>query len=185
MKLLPSVSFIAIVGFSLMGSSFVSAQSSDYSAPNGGTFMCDTDGSTCTFDGNRAFSNNSAGGSLNFGPDGRVWIASDSATATLSLGACTSGTCPTTCMFGCTCVQPDGTDCPLDIVIETTTAPTRAPTVVTESTTVESTTVETTTAPSRAPTVVTEKDPASAASFWKASSQTVAAIAFVAALVGF
>jgi hypothetical protein len=138
MKLLLA-SLVATVGVFLVTSpAKVSAQTTipgrpnTFTLSNGATFACDVAGSKCQVTGD--FTEDSVtieGGRISNVLSGPQWTVFDVTTDVLTVGVCSGDDCSVTCNYGCTCTQPDATECPF---IVATRAPTQAPSMVSERT---------------------------------------------------
>jgi hypothetical protein len=132
MKLLLA-SLVATAGVFLVASpAIVSAQTTipgrpnTFTLPNGATFACEDAGSICQVTGDFASDVVTIeGGRISNVLDGPRWTALNVTNDVLTVGVCSGDDCSVTCTYGCTCTQPDDTECPFMVV---TRAPTTAPT---------------------------------------------------------
>jgi hypothetical protein len=162
MKLLLA-SLVATVGVFLVASpATVSAQTTIPGRPNtftlangGGTFACEDDGSICQVTGDFAEGTLTIGGGrISNVLDGPRWTALDATNDVLTVGVCSGDDCSVTCTYGCTCTQPDDTECPFMVVKP---SPSVAPSMASERTT-------------SAPSPSTSSDDGSGVSSWQAST---------------
>jgi hypothetical protein len=135
MKLL-FASQIATAGvFLLISPATVSAQieQNQFTLPDGGTFTCEDFASRCqVMSGFSADNVTSVGGRITNVQNGRTqWTVLDAPNDVLTVGVCTRDDCTVECNFGCTCTQPDDTECGSAVVTE---APTQAPSTIAPST---------------------------------------------------
>jgi hypothetical protein len=134
MKLLLA-SLVATAGIFLVASpAMVSAQTmipgrnNDFTLPDGANFTCDALQLKCFVTGDFDTVTNVAGGRITNVLDGPIWAVQDETNNLLTVGVCgTVGDCVVTCNFGCTCTQPDDTECPFIVAPEQTRSPTQAP----------------------------------------------------------
>jgi hypothetical protein len=136
MKLLLT-SLVATAGVFLMASpAIVSAQTmipgrpNHFTLPDGANFTCDALQSRCAVTGDFGAATNVAGWRLTSTIDGPSWAVLDETNNLITVGVCgTVDDCVVTCNFGCTCTQPDDTECPFIVAIRSPTpAPTKIPT---------------------------------------------------------
>jgi hypothetical protein len=114
----------------------VSAQTSipgrpnTFTLPDGGTFACEDAGSICQVTGDFAEGTVTfEGGRISNVLDGPHWTALNATNDVLTVGVCSGDDCSVTCTYGCTCTQPDDTECPFVVV---TRSPTAAPSMASE-----------------------------------------------------
>jgi hypothetical protein len=139
MKLLLASQLATACVFLVTSPATVSAQTgtpgskNEFTLPDGGTFTCDTFGSRCqVMSGFEADNVTSVGGRITNVQDGRTqWTSLDAPNDVLTVGVCTRDDCTVECNYGCTCTQPDDTECDSVVVTE---APTQAPTTQAPST---------------------------------------------------
>ena len=136
MKLLLA-SLVATAGVFLVASpATVSAQTTipgrpnTFTLPNGGIFACEDAGSICQVTGDfAADAVTFEGGRISNVLDGPRWTALNATNDVLTVGVCSGEDCSVTCNYGCTCTQPDDTECPFMVV---TRSPTIAPSMASE-----------------------------------------------------
>jgi hypothetical protein len=120
MKLLLASQIATACVFLVTSPATVSAQTAtseskyEFTLKKGGTFTCDVAGSKCqVMVGFDADDVTSVGGRINNVLGGPTqWIALDAANDVLTVGVCSGDDCTVECNYGCTCTEPDATECP-------------------------------------------------------------------------
>jgi hypothetical protein len=136
MKLLLASLFATAGVFLVVSPVIVSAQTmipgrpNDFTLPDGANFTCDALQLKCAIMGAFGAVTNVAGWRLTSAIGGSFWAVQEVTDNLLTVGVCgTVDDCVVQCNFGCTCTQPDDTECPF---IVTTRSPTQAPSMASE-----------------------------------------------------